>query len=179
MRTAIMLVIGLLQVLVVLIFSPTWLNTAVLLLFSGWLGLLALIDLNTQQLPDRLTLPLLWVGLAWHIYSQPVFLQQAVLGAMAGYLVLWACHWLFFFATGRQGLGYGDFKLLAALGAWVGWIALPVVLLVASLLGLLAVLLRRVCYGLPWSQRLPFGPALALAGWGALLWPFATGINSP
>ncbi|BEV73346.1 A24 family peptidase [Paludibacterium sp. THUN1379] len=131
---------------------------------------LLVIDAETGLLPDSLTLPLLWAGLLFNLNGARVPLSQAVLGAVAGYLVLWLLYWCFRLLTGREGLGYGDFKLLAALGAWLGWQALPPLLLLSSLTGLVAagilMLLRRM------SRRdaLPFGPFLALAGWMYWLW---------
>ncbi len=131
---------------------------------------LAFIDLDTQLLPDDLTLPLLWAGLLVNLNGVFVSLPDAVIGAAAGYLSLWVVYWLFRFATGREGIGYGDFKLLAALGAWLGWIMLPVIVLVSSVLGaavgLLLIALRRQQRGNP----IPFGPFLALAGLLALVY---------
>ncbi len=131
---------------------------------------LAFIDLDTQILPDDLTLPLLWAGLLVNLSGVFVPLADAVIGATAGYLSLWIVYWLFHLATGREGIGYGDFKLLAALGAWLGWIMLPMIVLLSSILGAVAGLLL---IGLGWHQRgkpIPFGPFLALAGLVALLY---------
>lgn len=127
---------------------------------------LAAIDSERQLLPDCLTLSLLWIGLLWHCLAHPSFLPVAVIGAMAGYLTLWLLYWGFRLATGREGLGYGDFKLLAALGAWGGYGALPSILLLAST-GSLLWLLLRMWRGGDGSQPLPFGPGLAVAGAGA------------
>jgi leader peptidase (prepilin peptidase)/N-methyltransferase len=96
---------------------------------------LTFIDLDTQLLPDDLTLPLLWLGLLLNLNQLFVPLHEAVIGAAAGYLALWAIYWLFKLATGKEGMGYGDFKLLAALGAWMGWTMLPVIILLSSLVG--------------------------------------------
>ncbi len=131
---------------------------------------LAFIDLDTQILPDDLTLPLLWAGLLVNLSGVFVPLADAVIGATAGYLSLWIVYWLFHLATGREGIGYGDFKLLAALGAWLGWIMLPMIVLLSSVLGAVAGLLL---IGLGQHQRgkpIPFGPFLALAGLVALLY---------
>ncbi len=160
---------GALAVLVVMHMGVGWQALAALLLSWALLALTA-IDLDHQLLPDVITLPLLWLGLL--VNTQEVFatLSDAVLGAVAGYLVLWSVYWLFRLSTGREGMGYGDFKLLAALGAWFGWTMLPPLLLIASfsgaLYGSLAVLRRRQAREAPF----PFGPFLALAGWVTLLW---------
>ena len=129
---------------------------------------LAVIDLQTSLLPDDLTLPLLWGGLFVNLWGGFAFLPDAVIGAMAGYGVLWSVYWLFRLLTGKEGMGYGDFKLLAAIGAWLGWQSLPLVMVAASLAGvavagglLLAGRVRR-------DQPLPFGPYLAVAGVAAL-----------
>ncbi|MBA4706900.1 prepilin peptidase [Aquitalea aquatica] len=131
---------------------------------------LTFIDADTQLLPDSLTLPLLWAGLLFNLLTGTVALSDAVLGAMAGYLSLWLVYWLFKLATGKEGMGYGDFKLLAAFGAWLGWSMLPLIILLSSLVGavvgIVLILLARMGRG----QALPFGPYLAAAGWIALLW---------
>ena len=160
---------GLLAVLVVARFGVTVQGGAALAL--GWALLaLSMIDWDHQLLPDVITLPLLWCGLLLNTGALFVELSSAVLGAAAGYLVLWSVYWVFRLATGRDGMGYGDFKLLGALGAWFGWEALPALLLVASLSGALygtvAILRRRH------ERRRPFafGPFLALAGGLVLMW---------
>ncbi len=131
---------------------------------------LAVIDYDTQLLPDDLTLPLLWAGLAVNLVGGLISLQAAVIGAMAGYLSLWSVYWAFRLATGKEGMGYGDFKLLAALGAWLGWAALPGIIisaaLVGAMVGLALIGLGRHARGKP----IPFGPFLAAAGWIQLLW---------
>lgn len=137
----------------------------------GWVLLaLTCIDLDKMLLPDQLTLPLLWLGLLLNSQSLFVALPDAVFGAAAGYLVLWSLYWGFKLLTGKEGMGYGDFKLLAALGAWLGWQALPLILILASCVGAVVgiglLLLRRHQQGNP----IPFGPYLATAGWIALLW---------
>ena len=140
------------------------------LLLTWTLIALTFIDLDKMLLPDQLTLPLLWLGLLLNISGHFVSLQDAVLGAMFGYLVLWSLYWSFKLLTGKEGMGYGDFKLLAALGAWLGWQALPLILILSSLVGAIVgitlLLLRRHQQGNP----IPFGPYLAMAGWIALLW---------
>ena len=116
---------------------PPGLTLAAAWLFMSMLLVLAVIDCHTALLPDVLTLPLLWLGLLFSLQRGVVPLEEAVVGAVSGYLCLWGLYWLFRFATGREGLGYGDFKLAAALGAWVGWQVLPSVLLFASVSGLI------------------------------------------
>ena len=131
---------------------------------------LTFIDLDTQILPDDLTLPLLWAGLLVNLSGLFVPLADAVIGAAAGYLSLWTVYWLFRFATGREGIGYGDFKLLAALGAWLGWIMLPMIVLLSSLLGAVAGLLLIALRRHQRDKPIPFGPFLALAGGVALVY---------
>ncbi|HID8402456.1 prepilin peptidase [Serratia marcescens] len=138
-----------------------------MLAFAALLLALAAIDSERQLLPDCLTLSLLWAGLLWHCLAHPAFLPTAVIGALAGYLTLWLLYWGFRLATGREGLGYGDFKLLAALGAWGGYAVLPSILLFAAT-GSLLWLLLRVWRGGDGAQPLPFGPGLAAAGAGAV-----------
>ncbi|HJU49229.1 MAG TPA: A24 family peptidase, partial [Pseudogulbenkiania sp.] len=128
------------------------------------------IDADTQLLPDSLTLPLLWGGLLFNLIGGRVPLEEAVIGAMAGYVSLWLIFWLFKLATGKEGMGYGDFKLLAALGAWLGWKMLPLVILLSSLVGAIFGIAMILMARLGRGQHLPFGPYLALAGWIALLW---------
>jgi len=138
--------------------------------FTWTLIALAFIDADTTLLPDSLTLPLLWAGLLANTQSVFAPLPEAVIGAAAGYLALWSIYWLFKFATGKEGMGYGDFKLLAALGAWMGWkMLLPIVLIssvVGALAGIVLMLLARRGREVP----IPFGPYLAAAGFIALLY---------
>ena len=134
------------------------------LVLLSFLLILARIDARTQLLPDRLTLPLLWAGLLFNLNEVYIALPDAVAGAMAGYLALWSVYWLFRLLTGKEALGYGDFKLLAALGAWCGWQVLPQVLLLASASGLVWTLLQRLWTRQSLQQPLAFGPWLALAG---------------
>jgi leader peptidase (prepilin peptidase)/N-methyltransferase len=145
------------------------------LLFAGWgfsavLLALAAIDWREQLLPDALTLPLLWAGLLLNPWLGRTPLYEAVLGAAAGYVTLWLVYWGFRLATGREGLGYGDFKLLAALGAWLGWRSLPLVVLLSSLAGAAFGLLQMRRGRLEPGQPMPFGPFLAAAGWLAWVW---------
>lgn len=132
---------------------------------------LAVIDLDTTLLPDDLTYPLLWAGLLAAVLGiSPVSLPDAVIGAMAGYLALWSLYWVFKLLTGKEGMGYGDFKLLAALGAWLGWQYLPVVVLLSSVVGLVFAVSMMASGSVKRDQGIPFGPYLAIAGWIALLW---------
>jgi leader peptidase (prepilin peptidase) / N-methyltransferase len=140
------------------------------LALSWTLLVLALIDARTTLLPDSLTLPLLWLGLLLALAPVFVPLRDAVIGAAAGYLSLWSVFWIFKLLTGKDGMGYGDFKLFAALGAWLGWQSLPLILLLSSVVGAAVgigvLILRRQGRDL----QLPFGPYLAAAGWIALIW---------
>lgn len=140
------------------------------LLFVWAMVALTFIDLDTQLLPDDITLPLLWLGLAFNLAGTYTELADAVVGAMAGYLVLWSVFWLFKLATGKEGMGYGDFKLLGAIGAWLGWQVLPLTILLSSLVGaavgIALILFARHGRNVP----IPFGPYLAAAGLIALFW---------
>ena len=140
------------------------------LLFVWAMVALTFIDLDTQLLPDDITLPLLWLGLAFNLGDTYTNLPAAVIGAMAGYLALWSVFWLFKLATGKEGMGYGDFKLLAAIGAWLGWQILPLTILLSSVVGAVVgiglIVLRQHGREIP----IPFGPYLAAAGLLALYW---------
>ena len=131
---------------------------------------LTFIDIDTQILPDDLRLPLLWMGLLLNLNGTFVPLADAVIGAAAGYLSLWCVFWLFRLATGKEGIGYGDFKLLAALGAWLGWTMLPLIVLLSSAIGAIVGLLLILLRGHHRDKPIPFGPFLALAGLVALLY---------
>ena len=131
---------------------------------------LTMIDVDQQLLPDDITLPLMWLGLLFNVGNTYVSLQDAVIGAMAGYLILWSIYWLFKLFTGKEGMGYGDFKLLAALGSWLGWQALPVIILLSSLVGAICGIALMVIKRRGKEIPIPFGPYLAMAGWIALLW---------
>lgn len=122
------------------------------------------IDIDTQLLPDAITLPLLWLGLLFNLFGVFTDLESAVIGAMAGYLILWSVFWLFKLVTGKEGMGYGDFKLLAALGAWFGWQALPMIILLSSLVGAVIGIGLIVARGQGREVPMPFGPYLAGAG---------------
>ncbi|CNL78749.1 type 4 prepilin-like proteins leader peptide processing enzyme [Yersinia aldovae] len=135
------------------------------LLLSWVLIALTMIDIDHLLLPDSLTLPLLWAGLLFHLFDDTLPLSDAVIGAASGYLILWCLYWVFWWATRRETLGYGDFKLLAALGAWLGWMALPSLLLTASLTGITFAFAARLFRGRSLNTALPFGPFLAFSGW--------------
>jgi leader peptidase (prepilin peptidase)/N-methyltransferase len=140
------------------------------LLLVWFLIALSFIDADTTLLPDSMTLPLLWIGLLLNLDSTYVPLRDAVIGAIAGYLVLWVVYWAFKLTTGREGMGYGDFKLLSALGAWMGWkMLLPIVLLsslAGAIIGIVLIVLARHGRNVP----IPFGPYLAIAGFAAMLY---------
>lgn len=138
--------------------------------FTWVLICLTMIDYDTQLLPDNLTLPLLWLGLLVNSFGLFTSLHLAVAGAMAGYLSLWSIYWLFKLLTGKEGMGYGDFKLLAALGAWVGIAQLPVIILFSSLVGAVFGIMMIVLKLHEKQNPIPFGPYLAVAGWVALIW---------
>lgn len=139
------------------------------LLLTWALIALTMIDIDHQLLPDNITLPLLWLGLIFNLFTTYVPLIDAVIGAMAGYLALWSVYWLFKLLTGKEGMGYGDFKLLAALGAWMGWQALPMIILLSSLVGAVIGICLMILQKRGRSVPMPFGPYLAIAGWIALL----------
>jgi leader peptidase (prepilin peptidase)/N-methyltransferase len=150
--------------------------TACGLLVTWFLIALSGIDYDTQYLPDTLTLPLLWLGLLASLFvvsgpqALPVAPARAILGAVAGYLSLWSVYWIFKLATGKEGMGYGDFKLLAALGAWLGpGMLLPIVLLSAGV-GSIAGIAMIMLLGRDRQLPIPFGPYLAAAGWIAMIW---------
>lgn len=140
------------------------------LLFLWAMIALAFIDLDTQLLPDDLTLPLLWLGLALNLGATYTSLGSAVIGAMAGYLALWSIYWLFRLATGKEGMGYGDFKLLAAIGGWLGWQMLPLTILLSSVVGAVVGISLIVFARHGRNVPIPFGPYLAAAGVIALFW---------
>lgn len=140
------------------------------LVFTWTLIALTMIDVHKQLLPDNLTLPLLWLGLIFALFDTFTSLHSAVVGAIAGYLVLWTVFQIFKLVTGKEGMGFGDFKLLAALGAWMGWTMLPQIVLVSSVVGAIAGSIMLVIGKTRRQQPIPFGPYLAVAGWIALLW---------
>ncbi len=160
---------ALLSALVVWHFGFSWQTAAALLLTWGLIPL-AFIDLDHQLLPDDITLPLLWLGLGLSLFGIFADPRSAILGAMVGYLSLWSVYMLFKLLTGKEGMGYGDFKLLALFGAWLGWQAIPLIVILSSVVGaavgITLILLQRHERGTP----IPFGPYLATAGWIALMW---------
>ena len=170
------LVTALLSVAVVWRFGWHWQSVAAL--FLTWsLVALTVIDFDHQILPDVITIPLLWLGLlaslAWtDMLAPPIPADpaSAILGAAAGYLSLWSVYWAFKLATGKEGMGYGDFKLFAALGAWMGWQMLPLVLLLSAFTGAVVGIVLIVARGRDRNIPIPFGPYLAAAGWIALMW---------
>jgi leader peptidase (prepilin peptidase)/N-methyltransferase len=160
---------GLVSAFIAWHFGFGWQAAAMLVLAWGLLAM-SLIDADHQLLPDALVLPLLWLGLIVNTFGLFTNLHDALWGAVAGYMSLWLVFWLFKLVTGKEGMGYGDFKLLAMLGAWGGWQILPLTILLSSLvgavLGLIMLRLRNASTATP----IPFGPYLAIAGWIALLW---------
>jgi len=160
---------GALSALLIWHFGSGWAGLATLV-FAYLLIAMTFIDADTQLLPDDLTLPLLWLGLLLNLSNLFVPLSEAVIGAVAGYLSLWLIYWAFKLLTGKEGMGYGDFKLLAALGAWLGWKMLPIIILFSSLVGaavgIVLIIVARRGRDIP----IPFGPYLAAAGLLALLY---------
>ena len=147
------------------------------IIMSITLVAIAMIDADTQLIPDSIVLPLMWLGLAMSLLhplpgTNMLFIspKDAIVGAMAGYLTLWSVFWLFKLVTGKDGMGYGDFKLLAALGAWLGWQQLPMIILMSAVVGALINIVMIVARGKDRSVPIPFGPYLAAAGWITMLW---------
>ncbi len=162
---------GVLSGLVAASFGPEWLTLAVLLLAWSLLAL-TLIDYDHQLLPDDITIPLLWLGLFVNALDlgMGVSLFDAVLGAIIGYLSLWSFYWAFKLLTGKEGMGYGDFKLLAALGAWMGWQSLLPIIILSSLVGAVVGVVMILAFGRDKQVPMPFGPFLAGAGFIMLIW---------
>ncbi len=150
-------------------FGPTW-QTAAALVFTWMLIALSGIDLHTTLLPDQMTYPLLWMGMLASVVPLFVDPVPAVWGAVVGYLALWSVYWIFKLATGKEGMGRGDFKLLAALGAWCGVQGIFPIVLISALVGAVIGSLWLVLRGADRATPIPFGPYLALAGWVQLLW---------
>ncbi len=145
-------------------------QTLAALFFTWTIIALTLIDLKKQLLPDSITLPLLWAGIILSFYNVFTDLSSSVIGAIAGYLILWSVYQLFKLLTKKEGMGFGDFKLLAALGAWVGYSYLPQIILISSVVGSVAGIAMLIVGKTKQQQPIPFGPYLAIAGWVALLW---------
>ncbi len=162
-------VTGLLSLLVVWHFGVGWVGLLGLV-FVWTLVALTMIDVDHQLLPDNLTLPLLWLGLVANSFNLFVPLSQAVWGAVVGYLSLWSVYWAFKLLTGKEGMGFGDFKLLAALGAWMGWQAVPLIIVLSSLVGAVIGGAAMILAGRGRDFRIPFGPYLAGAGFIAFIW---------
>lgn len=164
------LLTAILAVLVILRFGIT--PYSLLAIAFSWILIpAAVIDLRTTLLPDNLTLPLLWLGLVAAVTGfSPITPTAAIVGAATGYLILWGLYHVFRILTGKEGMGYGDFKLLAALGAWVGWQGLPLVILLSSAVGAVLGLFMIAVQGRDRAAPIPFGPFLAAGGWIALMW---------
>jgi leader peptidase (prepilin peptidase)/N-methyltransferase len=154
-------------------FGVTWYTGAALVL-TWTLVALTVIDIDHQLLPDNMTLPLMWIGLLLSLYSSdsglPVDTKSSIIGAAAGYLSLWSVFHLFKLLTGKEGMGYGDFKLFAAFGAWFGWKMLPLIILLSAFTGAVVGIALIVIRGRDRNIPIPFGPYLAAAGWIALMW---------
>jgi leader peptidase (prepilin peptidase)/N-methyltransferase len=159
---------ALLSVAVVWHFGIGW-QAGAALVFTWALVALTVIDLDHQLLPDSITLPLLWLGLVLNARGLFVPLETALWGAVFGYLSLWSVYWAFKLITGKEGMGYGDFKLLAALGAWMGWQALPTIIVLSSFIGAVVGIALILFRGRDRGAPIPFGPFLAAAGWASLL----------
>ena len=164
------LVTALLSVLVAYYFGVQWYTLA--LLFLTWaLIALTMIDFDTQLLPDNITLPFLWLGILMSLLGiSGVTLSNSIIGAMAGYLSLWTIYQVFKLLTGKEGMGFGDFKLLALLGAWLGWQALPLILLLSALVGAIVGISLIIFLGRDKNIPIPYGPYLAAAGFISLIW---------
>jgi len=162
-------VTGLLFALAAWHFGFTLAGLAALVFVAALIALTG-IDFDTQLLPDDITLPLLWIGLLLNVFNAYTDLKSAVIGAMAGYLSLWGVYWGFKLVTGKEGMGYGDFKLLAALGAWLGWQMLPLTILLSSLVGAVVGIGLMAFARHGRNVPIPFGPYLAAAGIIALIW---------
>ncbi|MGH8178572.1 MAG: prepilin peptidase [Steroidobacter sp.] len=166
---------AILSALVAWKFGITWYTGAALLL-TWTLIALSGIDFDTQLLPDNITLPLVWIGLLLSLAATipeiglPVDTRSSIIGAVAGYLSLWSVYHLFRLLTGKEGMGYGDFKLFAALGAWLGWQMLPLIILLSAFTGAVVGIALIVLRGRDRNIPIPFGPYLAAAGWIALMW---------
>ena len=163
------LVTGIFSVVAIYIFGANATGLACLV-FTWCLITLTMIDFDTQLLPDSITLPLLWLGLIANAFGLFTSLDSAVWGAIGGYLSLFSVYWLFKLLTGKEGMGFGDFKLLGALGAWLGWQMLLQIILLSALAGAVIGISMIVIRGRDKNIPIPFGPYLAIAGWIALMW---------
>jgi leader peptidase (prepilin peptidase)/N-methyltransferase len=166
---------AILSALVAWKFGVAWYTGAALLLTWALIAL-SVIDFDTQLLPDNITLPLVWAGLLISLAPSipdlglPVDPRSSIIGAAVGYLSLWSVFQLFKLVTGKEGMGYGDFKLFAALGAWLGWQMLPLIIILSAFTGAVVGILLIVVRGRDRNIPIPFGPYLAAAGWIALMW---------
>lgn len=160
---------AILSVVIAAHFSVT-LTTLFLLILTWGLVCLTLIDFDHMLLPDQITLPLLWLGLLVNLNGAIVPLNDSVIGAVAGYMSLFSIFWLFKLITGKEGMGHGDFKLVAVFGAWIGWQLLPLLILMASAVGAVIGISMMMFKNHQREQAIPFGPYLAIAGWITLLW---------
>jgi len=157
-------------------FGPGW-EAIMAIVLTLALVSVAMIDADTQLIPDSIVLPLMWIGLAMSLFhpmsgATTLFISpvDAIAGAMAGYLSLWSVFWAFKLVTGKDGMGYGDFKLLAALGAWLGWQQLPIIILMSAAVGAVINIAMIVFRGKDRTVPIPFGPYLAAAGWITMIW---------
>ncbi len=160
---------SILSLIVIMTFGATYAGLSAL--FLTWVLIaLTMIDTDTQLLPDDMTLPLLWAGLILNSFNIFTTLESALWGAVCGYLSLWFVYQLFKLLTGKEGMGYGDFKLLGALGAWLGWEQLPIIILLSSVVGAIIGIAMILIKGRDKNIPIPFGPYLAIAGWISLIW---------
>lgn len=166
---AIEIITALFSLLIAIRFGVDWKTVAALFLTWSLISL-TIIDFHTQLLPDNITLPLIWLGVVANIFGLFTDLQSSVIGAIAGYLILWLVFHSFKLLTGKEGMGFGDFKLLAALGAWMGWQYLPQIIILSSLMGAVIGISMMVFLKHDKNTPIPFGPYLATAGWIALVW---------
>lgn len=163
------LITGMLSIVAIDTFGANTTGLACLA-FTWSLIALTMIDIDTQLLPDNITLPLLWLGLIANYFGLFTSLDSAIWGAVGGYLSLFSIYWLFKLLTGKEGMGFGDFKLLGALGAWLGWQMLLQIILLSSLVGAIIGISMIVIHGRDKNIPIPFGPYLAIAGWISLMW---------
>lgn len=163
------IITALLSIIIAMHFGVSWQTGAALLLTWSLISL-TMIDFHTQLLPDNITLPLIWIGIVINMSGLFTDLQSSVIGAIAGYLILWIVYHTFRILTGKEGMGYGDFKLLAVLGAWMGWQFLPQIIILSSLVGAIIGITMMIAFKHDKNVPIPFGPYLAIAGWIALVW---------
>ena len=161
---------ALLSILVAYTFGVQWFTLAALILSWSMIAM-AVIDFDTQLLPDNITLPIMWLGVSMSLLSiSSINIENSIIGLMLGYLSLWSIYHIFKLVTGKEGMGFGDFKLLALLGAWLGWQALPLILLLSAIVGSIVGLSLIIFLGRDKNIPIPFGPYLASAGFISLIW---------